>query len=72
MSQYTYVNIFSEHTETIKQRSKLGAKLRDSQRIQDCLVARVGGWNNSTDEMLSDNNDWLVYDVPIHSSTEIE
>lgn len=72
MSQYTYVNIFSEHTETIKWKSKLGVPLRCSERVQNCLVARVGGWNNNTDEMLSNNDSWLVYDVPIHSSAEIE
>jgi hypothetical protein len=72
MSQYTYVNIFSEHTKTIKQRCRLGVTLRNSERVQNCLVARVGGWNNNTDEMLSNNDSWLVYDVPIHSSAEIE
>lgn len=71
MSKYTYVNIFSEHTETIKRQSKLGVTLRNSERVQNRLFARVGGWENDTDDILSDEN-WLVYDVPIHSSAEID
>lgn len=71
MSKYTYINILSEYVDTIEYQSKLGLNLRESERIQNCLFARIGGWKNNFDGILSENS-WLVYDVPIHLSSEVE